>query len=379
MQRHRTRLPIFRLSDADGKYVLNTHVVSYGLSTTALCFFRNRQRRNRTEMAFLGIGEVPYDLEPPSAGGGASRGALRIVARGVCDISGAHPYHLQAARQELLDANGALGRPKESLLLLGGHATETKFKSEPLSDFMIIHFAVHGISAPHFPETQLLSTNDSGQRNRLLDDLTEAEVKFGYVNDMLNPVQRRVATRPISLTAAQESILPDETILEYVLQEPASYCLALTRTHAEIVKLPAGRGVEWRAVVSASARLDCGSAQSGDLLQFRAFRKPPDECLVTGVAALAKSFKFRQHRLLRHLLQEKTWGSKQGGTAWCLRNRLGTGQGAGLLHPEGAHLAAGRRAGGWSAKLRSRTSRWCVHCCASGCQNGNPALIRSQT
>ena len=59
---------------------------------------------------------------------------------------------------------------------------------------------------------------------------------------MLNPAQRRVASRPLSLPAAQESILPDETILEYVLAEPASYCLALTRAHAEIVKLPAGQG-----------------------------------------------------------------------------------------------------------------------------------------
>jgi hypothetical protein len=39
---------------------------------------------------------------------------------------------------------------------------------------------------------------------------------------MLNPAQRRVETRPISLAAAQESILPDETILEYVLAVSAT-------------------------------------------------------------------------------------------------------------------------------------------------------------
>ena len=58
---------------------------------------------------------------------------------------------------------------------------------------------------------------------------------------MLNPVQRHVETHPITLAAAQESILPDESVLEYVLAEPASYCIALTRTHAAIVKLPAGQ------------------------------------------------------------------------------------------------------------------------------------------
>ena len=69
---------------------------------------------------------------------------------------------------------------------------------------------------------------------------------------MLNPAQRRVETRPISLAAAQESILPDETILEYVLAEPASYCLVLTRTQVAIVKLPAGQGLIDKSVSTLS-------------------------------------------------------------------------------------------------------------------------------
>jgi CHAT domain-containing protein/Tfp pilus assembly protein PilF len=150
------QLPFDALINPAGTYVLKTHVVSYVPSTTVLCFLRNRQHGNQTQMAFLGIGDVPYDLEPPSAGGGATRGALRFIARGIYDISGDHLYHLQAARQELIDASAALGRPRQSLLLLGGDATETKFKSEPLSSFKVIHFAVHGLSAPHFPERAAL-------------------------------------------------------------------------------------------------------------------------------------------------------------------------------------------------------------------------------
>ena len=65
---------------------------------------------------------------------------------------------------------------------------------------------------------------------------------------------------------------------------------------------PAGRGVEWRAVVGARARIDGGSAIERLLVPVPASRKPPDKGLVTGVAALAKSFKFRQDRTLRHLL-----------------------------------------------------------------------------
>ena len=90
-------------------------------------------------------------------------------------------------------------------------------------------------------QTQLLNTEDPAQRSKLIDDLTQEEEQFGYVSDMLNPVQRHVETHPITLAAAQESILPDESVLEYVLAEPASYCIALTRNHATIVKLPAGQ------------------------------------------------------------------------------------------------------------------------------------------
>jgi len=39
---------------------------------------------------------------------------------------------------------------------LGGDATKAKFESEPLANFRVIHFAVHGMSAPHFPERSAL-------------------------------------------------------------------------------------------------------------------------------------------------------------------------------------------------------------------------------
>lgn len=89
---------------------------------------------------------------------GEGRAAKHYVwsRAGSMTSSGTHLYHLQAARQELIDASAALGRPKQSLLLLGGDATEAKFKSEPLSNFKVIHFAVHGISAPHFPHRSAL-------------------------------------------------------------------------------------------------------------------------------------------------------------------------------------------------------------------------------
>jgi CHAT domain-containing protein len=52
--------------------------------------------------------------------------------------------------------SGGLGHPKQTTLLLGDKATETNFKSEPLSEFRIIHFAVHGVSVPDFPDRDAL-------------------------------------------------------------------------------------------------------------------------------------------------------------------------------------------------------------------------------
>src|SRR5437899_10362292 len=71
-------------------------------------------------------------------------------------------------RQELISASQALGQAKQTTLLLGDKATETNLKSEPLSEFRIIHFAVHGVSVPDFPDRDALilgrdpHSNDDG-------------------------------------------------------------------------------------------------------------------------------------------------------------------------------------------------------------------------
>src|SRR5579883_3101137 len=65
---------------------------------------------------------------------------------------------------------------------------------------------------------------------------------------------------------------------------------------------PAGRRIEWRAVVSARTCVHRGCEECGGANQFGAYGKPPDKCLVTGMTALAKVFKLRQNRLLRYLL-----------------------------------------------------------------------------
>jgi len=81
---------------------------------------------------------------------------MRAVSRGVYDVSGTHLYRLPASRQEVIGADRSLNHPKLSVLLLDANATESKFKSQPLGNFKILHFAVHGVSSPQFPERAAL-------------------------------------------------------------------------------------------------------------------------------------------------------------------------------------------------------------------------------
>lgn len=159
-------LPMETLRGPDGKYVLQSHTVSYAPSSTVLYYLRTLRRPVEPQMAFLGIGAVPYDFEPQAAGG--DRGIMRAVSRGIYDISGAHLYRLPASRQEVIGAEQALNHPKSTVLLLDADATKSKFKSEHLANFKILHFAVHGLSSPEIPDRAALilgrdsKSNDDG-------------------------------------------------------------------------------------------------------------------------------------------------------------------------------------------------------------------------
>ncbi len=70
-----------------------------------------------------------------------------------------------------------------------------------------------------------------------------------YINDGLDPDQRNLTMHPVALSAAQRSLFPDEAVLEYVLADTASFCLAFNQSAAQIVRLPVGR-MQIAAVVS---------------------------------------------------------------------------------------------------------------------------------
>jgi CHAT domain-containing protein len=98
----------------------------------------------------------------------------------------------------------------------------------------------HDLVIPHDPtpaelrltnlNLQLLDTDDLARRTDILEDIYTAEQQVnGYASE-------RVPT-PIALEALQKDLPPSELLIEYVLDDPASFALAVTRTTVQRYEL----------------------------------------------------------------------------------------------------------------------------------------------
>lgn len=90
-------------------------------------------------------------------------------------------------------------------------------------------------------QIRLMRAQTPAERRDLLDQLYTAEAKLAPIIGERNSLTRRVLQDPIQLDKMQASLRPDELILEYVLDEPNSFCLAITQQSASLITLPAGR------------------------------------------------------------------------------------------------------------------------------------------
>jgi len=87
----------------------------------------------------------------------------------------------------------------------------------------------------------LMQTKDSGEREQLLDQLVEYERRLGLAWTSGDALNKRFPVQPVALGKLQESLEPGEVLLEYVLDEPKSFCFSITRNKAYTRVLPAGR------------------------------------------------------------------------------------------------------------------------------------------
>ena len=90
-------------------------------------------------------------------------------------------------------------------------------------------------------QVQLMQTSSAGEREPLLDKLVEYERRLGLAWTSGDAPNHGLPVQPASLTKVQEDLKPGEVLLEYVLDDPTSFCVSVSRKAAYIRVLPAGR------------------------------------------------------------------------------------------------------------------------------------------
>ena len=124
-------LPFEALVFPEGDYLIVSHLVDYSPSATVFCMTRRKSATRRAKLPFLGIGDVP--TRRLRNGGG------------FFELKNARLNPLPATKDEVIAISELVGN--RSIQLLGEHATEAALKALPLSEFQILHFALHGISS----------------------------------------------------------------------------------------------------------------------------------------------------------------------------------------------------------------------------------------
>jgi CHAT domain-containing protein/tetratricopeptide (TPR) repeat protein len=90
-------------------------------------------------------------------------------------------------------------------------------------------------------QTRLMQSGSATEREQLLDKLVEYERRLGLAWTKGDEANTRLPTQPAPLKIVQDDLKQDEVLLEYVLDEPNSYCVSISRKNAFVRVLPTGR------------------------------------------------------------------------------------------------------------------------------------------
>src|SRR5260370_4150933 len=90
-------------------------------------------------------------------------------------------------------------------------------------------------------QVQLMQASSTGEREPLLDKLVEYERRLGLAWTKGDDPKHGLPVQPASLSKVQEDLKPGEVLLEYVLDDPTSFCVSVSRKAAYVRVLPAGR------------------------------------------------------------------------------------------------------------------------------------------
>jgi CHAT domain-containing protein len=158
------QLPFEVLVTASGKPLLDSHVISYVPSGSVMVVLRNRQTQSTPFRSALAVSASPTaPIENPASAGVAS--PFGAISRGVYDLEATQLPALPSANDEARSVSAALGTT--STVLLGDSATELELKKQPLHDFRVLHFALHGIVSTKFPSRSALVLRPGGAEDGL--------------------------------------------------------------------------------------------------------------------------------------------------------------------------------------------------------------------
>jgi CHAT domain-containing protein len=176
-------VPFDGLMDVSGRYVAETRTVIYSPSATSSYLLMEQKRPLAVRNALLAIGGIPY------AGSSINRSGLtrEFNRNGFVD--------LPSSADEARIAQSAFPRAK-SQLLLGASATESAFKAASLTEYRIIHLAVHGFADSTFPDRAALV---------LLSDRSAGEDGFLQASEI---VQLRIEADLVVLSACDTAVGP---------------------------------------------------------------------------------------------------------------------------------------------------------------------------
>jgi CHAT domain-containing protein len=139
-------LPFSALANS-GQYILTSHLATVTPSGTVLNMLKHRTDRTaRDDLPYLGV--AAWTSKPPPTT------LIAAIRRAVSGPERQELVALPESRNEVETIATDLPRP--SAILLGNHATETDFKRLPLSQYNVIHLALHGYANSEFPDRSAL-------------------------------------------------------------------------------------------------------------------------------------------------------------------------------------------------------------------------------
>jgi CHAT domain-containing protein len=157
--------PLAASVDPQGRYLIETHVISYAPSATVFYMLSAPQRPRPKRVDLLGVGGASYpsrpsdDVQPQRLTGGLFNplapprfSALRRSSNEVAELASTGSW--------------------DTRLLTGDNATEESLKRLPLSSYDVLHFALHSAIDRDFPDRSSLVLT-SGSKNQD-DDLLQA-------------------------------------------------------------------------------------------------------------------------------------------------------------------------------------------------------------